>query len=183
MPCQGACKGQASCHTAAHVAPADPADVHVVGVSSQAAGHGTLVPELMRELAAQGMGHVLVVCGGIIPKQASGLRRWRACARRLLPRGSQPIERRDRRGCLARAMPSLRITHTGPASQRPAFCPAHPPRARCLAHGRLQDQELLREAGVAAFYGPGTRVPAAALDMIGMLLEGKQPEAGSQGTA
>lgn len=90
------------------------ADVHVVGVSSQAAGHGTLVPELMRELAAQGMGHVLVVCGGIIPKQ---------------------------------------------------------------------DQELLREAGVAAFYGPGTRVPAAALDMIGMLLEGKQPEAGSQGTA
>ncbi|PSC74957.1 methylmalonyl-mutase [Micractinium conductrix] len=78
------------------------ADVHIVGVSSQAAGHGTLVPELLQELRRQGMGHVLVVCGGIIPKQ---------------------------------------------------------------------DQPALRDAGVAAFYGPGTRVPAAALDIIGMLLE------------
>ncbi len=49
------------------------ADVHVVGVSSQAAGHGTLVPELLAELRAQGMQHVLVVCGGIIPKQVSAL--------------------------------------------------------------------------------------------------------------
>ncbi|KAL4447610.1 hypothetical protein ABPG75_004829 [Micractinium tetrahymenae] len=81
------------------------ADVHIVGVSSQAAGHGTLVPELLQELRQQGMEHVLVVCGGIIPKQ---------------------------------------------------------------------DQPALFEAGVAACYGPGTRVPAAALDMIGMLLE--EPE-------
>ncbi len=49
-------------------------DVHVVGVSSQAAGHGTLVPELLRELKAAGMEHVLVVCGGIIPKQVRGFR-------------------------------------------------------------------------------------------------------------
>jgi hypothetical protein len=47
------------------------ADVHIVGVSSQAAGHNALVPDLLRQLSAQGMGHVLVVCGGIIPKQAS----------------------------------------------------------------------------------------------------------------
>lgn len=88
------------------------ADVHVVGVSSQAAGHGTLVPELLAELRAQGMQHVLVVCGGIIPKQ---------------------------------------------------------------------DHGALREAGVAAFYGPGTRVPAAALDIIDMLLE--EPQQRSHGTA
>jgi methylmalonyl-CoA mutase len=44
-------------------------DVHVVGVSSQAAGHKTLVPELISELKAQGAGDVLVVCGGVIPAQ------------------------------------------------------------------------------------------------------------------
>ncbi len=42
-------------------------DVHVVGVSSQAAGHKTLVPELIKELHAAGAGDVLVVCGGVIP--------------------------------------------------------------------------------------------------------------------
>lgn len=42
-------------------------DVHVVGVSSQAAGHKTLVPELVRELEAQGASEVIVVCGGVIP--------------------------------------------------------------------------------------------------------------------
>ena len=80
--------------------------MHVVGVSSQAAGHGTLVPQLVQELRAAGMQHVLVVCGGIIPKQ---------------------------------------------------------------------DQPALRAAGVAAFYGPGTRVPTAALEIIGMLLEEPPP--------
>jgi methylmalonyl-CoA mutase len=43
------------------------ADVHVVGVSSQAAGHKTLVPELIRELRAGGAGDILVVVGGVIP--------------------------------------------------------------------------------------------------------------------
>ena len=42
-------------------------DVHVVGVSSLAAGHKTLVPELLAELKAQGAGDVLVTCGGVIP--------------------------------------------------------------------------------------------------------------------
>lgn len=44
-------------------------DVHVVGVSSQAAGHKTLIPALIRELQAQGANDIIVVAGGVIPKQ------------------------------------------------------------------------------------------------------------------
>jgi methylmalonyl-CoA mutase len=44
-------------------------DVHVVGVSSQAAGHSTLVPQLIAELRRLGADDVLVVCGGVIPPQ------------------------------------------------------------------------------------------------------------------
>jgi methylmalonyl-CoA mutase len=44
-------------------------DVHVVGVSSQAAGHKTLVPQLVAELREAGGGDILVVCGGVIPPQ------------------------------------------------------------------------------------------------------------------
>jgi methylmalonyl-CoA mutase len=43
------------------------ADVHVVGVSSQAAGHKTLVPALISALAKQGGHHIKVICGGVIP--------------------------------------------------------------------------------------------------------------------
>ena len=44
-------------------------DVHVVGISSQAAGHKTLVPALIAELKKLGARDVLVVCGGVIPPQ------------------------------------------------------------------------------------------------------------------
>ena len=44
-------------------------DVHVVGVSSQAAGHKTLVPALIEELKKQGADDIIVVAGGVIPKQ------------------------------------------------------------------------------------------------------------------
>jgi methylmalonyl-CoA mutase len=44
-------------------------DVHVVGISSQAAGHKTLAPKLIEALEAQGAGDILVVCGGVIPHQ------------------------------------------------------------------------------------------------------------------
>jgi len=44
-------------------------DVHVIGVSSQAAGHKTLVPQLIDELGKAGAGDVVVVCGGVIPPQ------------------------------------------------------------------------------------------------------------------
>jgi methylmalonyl-CoA mutase len=42
-------------------------DVHIVGVSSQAAGHKTLVPQLIEALHEAGADDVLVVCGGVIP--------------------------------------------------------------------------------------------------------------------
>ena len=44
-------------------------DVHVIGVSSQAAGHQTLVPALIKALESEGGGDILVVCGGVIPPQ------------------------------------------------------------------------------------------------------------------
>ena len=72
-------------------------DVHVVGVSSQAAGHKTLVPQMIEALRAQGAGDVVVVFGGVIPPQ---------------------------------------------------------------------DYDFLRQAGVAAIYGPGTNIPAAAAEIL-----------------
>lgn len=55
--------------------PAEAADlaigkgVDVVGVSSLAAGHKTLLPELVADLKAKGAGHIIVVCGGVIPRK------------------------------------------------------------------------------------------------------------------
>ena len=43
-------------------------DVHVVGVSSQAAGHKTLVPQLIEELKKAGADDIIVVAGGVIPR-------------------------------------------------------------------------------------------------------------------
>ena len=80
-------------------------DVHVVGVSSQAAGHKTLVPELVEALREAGAGHVVVVCGGVIPPQ---------------------------------------------------------------------DHDFLHKAGVAAVYGPGTNIPAAAQEIMALI---RRPEA------
>jgi methylmalonyl-CoA mutase len=42
-------------------------DVHVVGVSSQAAGHKTLVPQMIESLKRQDASEILVICGGVIP--------------------------------------------------------------------------------------------------------------------
>ena len=80
-------------------------DVHVVGVSSQAAGHKTLVPQLIEALKAAGAGDILVVCGGVIP---------------------------------------------------------------------AQDYDFLRQAGVAAIYGPGTNIPAAAAEILGLIRTGRK---------
>jgi len=44
-------------------------DVHVIGISSQAAGHKTLAPKLVEALNAAGAGEILVICGGVIPQQ------------------------------------------------------------------------------------------------------------------
>ncbi|KGJ21313.1 methylmalonyl-CoA mutase [Paracoccus sanguinis] len=72
-------------------------DVHIVGISSQAAGHKTLAPKLIAALKAQGAEDIIVICGGVIPQQ---------------------------------------------------------------------DYPFLRDAGVAAIFGPGTNIPAAAREIM-----------------
>ena len=75
-------------------------DAHIIGVSSQAAGHKTLVPALIEALKQQGAGDILVVCGGVIPPQ---------------------------------------------------------------------DYAELKAQGVAAVYGPGTHIPAAAAEIMSLI--------------
>ncbi len=82
-------------------------DVHVVGISSQAAGHKTLAPKLIEALQAEGAGDILVVCGGVIPQQ---------------------------------------------------------------------DYAFLKAAGVSAIFGPGTNIPDAAREILGLI----RPPEGSQ---
>uniref|UniRef100_A0A3Q4ADZ9 Methylmalonyl-CoA mutase, mitochondrial n=1 Tax=Mola mola TaxID=94237 RepID=A0A3Q4ADZ9_MOLML len=73
------------------------ADVHCVGVSTLAAGHKTLVPQLIKELGKLKRPDILVICGGVIPPQ---------------------------------------------------------------------DYDFLYQSGVCAIFGPGTRIPHAALEVI-----------------
>jgi methylmalonyl-CoA mutase len=75
-------------------------DVHIVGVSSQAAGHKTLVPQLIASLKAQGAEDIFVICGGVIPPK---------------------------------------------------------------------DYDQLRAEGVAAIFGPGTNIPVAAEEVLGLI--------------
>ena len=44
-------------------------DVHVIGISSQAAGHKTLAPKLVQALKDKDAGDIIVICGGVIPQQ------------------------------------------------------------------------------------------------------------------
>jgi len=44
-------------------------DVHVIGISSQAAGHKTLAPKLVEALKDKGAEDIIVICGGVIPQQ------------------------------------------------------------------------------------------------------------------
>ncbi|NNK79291.1 MAG: methylmalonyl-CoA mutase [Litoreibacter sp.] len=44
-------------------------DVHVIGISSQAAGHKTLAPKLVEALKAADAEEIIVICGGVIPQQ------------------------------------------------------------------------------------------------------------------
>jgi methylmalonyl-CoA mutase len=75
-------------------------DVHIVAMSSLAAGHKTLLPALMAELKRLGREDILVVAGGVIP---------------------------------------------------------------------AQDYEFLRQAGAVAIFGPGTKIPASAKELIEIL--------------
>ncbi|MBQ4418348.1 MAG: cobalamin-dependent protein, partial [Synergistaceae bacterium] len=44
-------------------------DVHIIGMSSLAAGHKTLLPQLVEELKKRGREDIIVVVGGVIPAQ------------------------------------------------------------------------------------------------------------------
>jgi methylmalonyl-CoA mutase len=62
-------------------------DVHIVGISSLAAGHGTLVPELKAQLDQAGHGDIMIVVGGVVPPQdREALRRAGAAA--IFPPGT-----------------------------------------------------------------------------------------------
>jgi methylmalonyl-CoA mutase len=76
-------------------------DVHVLGVSSLAAGHKTLVPQVMEELKKYGREDIMIVVGGVIPRK---------------------------------------------------------------------DYQFLFDAGVAAVFGPGTKISEAAIDILGLLM-------------
>ncbi|WP_025770953.1 methylmalonyl-CoA mutase [Thioalkalivibrio sp. HK1] len=75
-------------------------DVHVIGISTQAAGHRTLVPALIDDLDRQGAKDIAVICGGVIPEQ---------------------------------------------------------------------DHAMLKDAGVSAIYGPGTRILSAATEVLNVI--------------
>ncbi|MCH2488691.1 MAG: methylmalonyl-CoA mutase [Flavobacteriales bacterium] len=77
-------------------------DVHILGVSSLAAGHKTLVPQVIEELKALGRDDIMVIVGGVIP---------------------------------------------------------------------AQDYQYLFDAGAVAVYGPGTRIPDAAIEMLQVLID------------
>ena len=77
-------------------------DVHILGVSSLAAGHKTLIPQVIAELKKLGREDIMVTAGGVIP---------------------------------------------------------------------AQDYDFLYKAGVAAIFGPGTRIPASAIKMLEILSE------------
>ena len=79
-------------------------DVHVIGISSQAACHKTLAPQLVQALNDAGASDIIVVCGGVIPQQ---------------------------------------------------------------------DYQFLYDAGVKAIFGPGTNIPEAAQDILGLIRKAK----------
>jgi methylmalonyl-CoA mutase len=66
-------------------------DVHVVGVSSLAAGHQVLVPELIEQLEHQGGEDILVVLGGVVPPQDHEMLR-QAGVSAIYPPGTNILE-------------------------------------------------------------------------------------------
>ena len=81
-------------------------DVHVVGVSSQAAGHKTLVPLLVDALRAQGASNIAVVVGGVIPPRDYPFLREQGVAAvfgpgTAIPKAASEVLQvlRERRGC------------------------------------------------------------------------------------
>ncbi len=78
-------------------------DVHIVGVSSHAAGHKTLVPQLITALKAAGRGDILVVCGGVIPAQDYSVLEQAGVAAIFGPGTNIPVAAEKVLGLLAKA--------------------------------------------------------------------------------
>ncbi len=70
-------------------------DVHIVGISTQAGGHKTLVPQLIEALKREGSADVVVVCGGIIPAQDYDYLQERGVAKVFGPGTHVPSAARD----------------------------------------------------------------------------------------
>jgi methylmalonyl-CoA mutase len=83
-------------------------DVHVVGVSSQAAGHKTLVPQLVTALREAGGDDILVVCGGVIPPQDHQMLKDAGVVAIFGPGTNIP-------GAAATVLDLLRQRHAGPS--------------------------------------------------------------------
>lgn len=66
-------------------------DAHIVGVSSLAAGHKTLLPQLVAQLAAQGRPDIMVVIGGVIPAQDHAFLREQGAAAIFGPGAVIPV--------------------------------------------------------------------------------------------
>ncbi|MFL2812142.1 MAG: methylmalonyl-CoA mutase [Paracoccaceae bacterium] len=79
-------------------------DVHIIGISSQAAGHKTLAPKLIEALREKDAEEIIVICGGVIPQQ---------------------------------------------------------------------DYKFLLEKGVKAIFGPGTNIPAAASEILKLIVQSR----------
>jgi methylmalonyl-CoA mutase len=91
-------------------------DVHVVGVSSQAAGHLTLAPRLVQALKEQGAKDILVVCGGVIPQQDHAALKAAGVAAIFGP--GTPIPKGRQEGARPR-VPRQGVGQRCPASARP----------------------------------------------------------------
>ena len=70
-------------------------DVHVIGISSQAAGHKTLVPQLIEALREEGGGDIVVVVGGVIPPKDYDFL-YKAGVGEIFGPGSNIVEAADR---------------------------------------------------------------------------------------
>ena len=147
------------------------ADVHIVGASSLAAGHLTLVPQLRDELAANGRDDIMIVAGGVIPPQDFD-ELLAAGASAIFPPGTviadaavQLLEELERRlGDLLTAMatPASRPRRRPRCARR--RCPRRRPRhARPRDHARRVDPRRPpgHRPGTAGAPHPARRLGAA----------------------
>ena len=154
--------------------------MHVVGVSSQAAGHKTLVPQLIEALRTQGARDVVVVVGGVIPAHDYDFlhdARCRARSSARAPTSAAPASEilalvRERRAAMT---PTSELARRG-ARRRPARAragdharrvdPARPPRRRGrAARGAAARDGGATRVGISGAPGAGKSTFIEALGM------------------